>query len=533
MSESAERQPASNPSSFRKTTAMRTHADHGQFGTPWYASPEVTARVHQPAKPAQVQAKLKVGSAFDPAEAEADNAAREVVSKSNGAGAGLGVGKGVVQTKPLVSRISRQVQRVEEDKADAKLQRQEEEESTQMKVMRAEDEEASPKLMRAEEDEASPKLMRAEEEEASPKLMRAEEDEASPKLMREADEEASPKLMRAEEEEASPKLQRQEEEAQAKCADCEEKASREEEEEAMTKQLPTAQAPSPSPQTPDAAPINHLEGFTASESTHDLLKSRKGAGEPLPEPLKNEMEAGFGADFSNVKVHRDSASTTLNKDLKAKAFTHGEDVFFGQGQFDAGSNQGKELIAHELTHTIQQGAVGEKKAENKPAESPVEEMASTLTSGDAVSKPESKQVDPSGKQSGQVQPVDKELPVTELDPAELEQQSAQSEGADAAAVVDQAGEGDAEGEVVAGVAEGEIPDVETESEIDMPSVEKQRVAGQISDFKGSRGEVEAKGGEVFKFMATETENVCGDAAEATAELAANESEHPTPVDEVA
>ena len=45
MSESAERQPASNPSSFRKTTAMRTHADHGQFGTPWYASPEVTARV--------------------------------------------------------------------------------------------------------------------------------------------------------------------------------------------------------------------------------------------------------------------------------------------------------------------------------------------------------------------------------------------------------------------------------------------------------------------------------------------------------
>ncbi|MBK9452796.1 MAG: hypothetical protein IPN95_25925 [Bacteroidetes bacterium] len=42
-----------------------------------------------------------------------------------------------------------------------------------------------------------------------------------------------------------------------------------------------------------------------------------------------------------------------------------------------------------------------------------------------------------------------------------------------------------------------------------------------------------KGGEVFKFMATETENVCGDAAEATAELAANESEHPTPVDEVA
>jgi hypothetical protein len=92
-------------------------------------------------------------------------------------------------------------------------------------------------------------------------------------------------------------------------------------------------------------------------------------------------------------------------------------------------------------------------------------------------------VDPSGKQSGQVQPVDKELPVTELDPAELEQQSAESEGADAAAVVDQAGEGDAEGEVVAGVAEGEIPDVETESEIDMPSVEKQRVAGQISDFK--------------------------------------------------
>jgi hypothetical protein len=67
----------------------------------------------------------------------------------------------------------------------------------------------------------------------------------------------------------------------------------------------------------------------------------------------------MGADFSGVKVHTDSQSDQLNKSIQAKAFTTGQDVFFRQGAYEPSSQGGQELIAHELTHVVQQngGAV--------------------------------------------------------------------------------------------------------------------------------------------------------------------------------
>ena len=63
--------------------------------------------------------------------------------------------------------------------------------------------------------------------------------------------------------------------------------------------------------------------------------------------------------------------------------------------------------------------------------------------------------------------------MSDLDPAELDQQAEESAGAEAEAAVDQAAQGEGEGEAVAGVEGGDIPDVETESELEMPSVEKE------------------------------------------------------------
>nr|MCM0593799.1 DUF4157 domain-containing protein [Gloeotrichia echinulata DEX184] len=67
----------------------------------------------------------------------------------------------------------------------------------------------------------------------------------------------------------------------------------------------------------------------------------------------------FGADFSGVKVHTDGQSDQLNRSIQARAFTTGQDVFFRQGEYNPGSRGGQELIAHELTHVVQQngGAV--------------------------------------------------------------------------------------------------------------------------------------------------------------------------------
>jgi hypothetical protein len=66
------------------------------------------------------------------------------------------------------------------------------------------------------------------------------------------------------------------------------------------------------------------------------------------------MESSFGADFSGVRVHADAQSDTLNQSLNARAFTTGQDVFFRQGAYSPGSSGGRELLAHELTHVVQQ-----------------------------------------------------------------------------------------------------------------------------------------------------------------------------------
>ena len=108
---------------------------------------------------------------------------------------------------------------------------------------------------------------------------------------------------------------------------------------------------------PKANTINRDGGkgsFTASSDIESKLKSNKGGGKPLPNRTRGFMESRFGNDFSDVKVHTDSQAVQMNRDLNAKAFTHGKDIYFNSGQYNPESNSGKTLLAHELTHTVQQ-----------------------------------------------------------------------------------------------------------------------------------------------------------------------------------
>ena len=86
------------------------------------------------------------------------------------------------------------------------------------------------------------------------------------------------------------------------------------------------------------------------------IHSLRGGGQPLPPLLRNFFEPRFGHDFSRVRVHTDAQAEESARSLSARAFTMGRDVVFGSGRYAPGTAAGKRLIAHELTHVIQQNS---------------------------------------------------------------------------------------------------------------------------------------------------------------------------------
>lgn len=80
-----------------------------------------------------------------------------------------------------------------------------------------------------------------------------------------------------------------------------------------------------------------------------------GSGGPLAEHVRRPMERAFGMDFGGVRIHADAESDRLSRSIGARAFTTGRDIFLGHGEYSPGGRAGLELIAHELTHVLQQG----------------------------------------------------------------------------------------------------------------------------------------------------------------------------------
>ena len=91
-----------------------------------------------------------------------------------------------------------------------------------------------------------------------------------------------------------------------------------------------------------------------SPAVESGINSIRGGEKPLSESSRAFFEPRFGADFSDVKVHTGANANHLTKSINAKAFTVGRDVVFGSGQYSPESSSGKQLLAHELTHVVQQ-----------------------------------------------------------------------------------------------------------------------------------------------------------------------------------
>ena len=91
-----------------------------------------------------------------------------------------------------------------------------------------------------------------------------------------------------------------------------------------------------------------------SGDTQSSIRNKTG-GQALGNEVRGFMEPRFNADFSAIRVHHDAESASLNNQLSARAFTYQNHIFFSRDQYQPGTSEGKQLLAHELTHTIQQG----------------------------------------------------------------------------------------------------------------------------------------------------------------------------------
>src|SRR6185312_14488644 len=116
-------------------------------------------------------------------------------------------------------------------------------------------------------------------------------------------------------------------------------------------------------QTPSIPPI-----------VHDVLRS---PGQPLDEGTRALLEPRFGHDFSRVRVHTDGRAAESARAVNALAYTVGRDVVFGSGQYSPEARAGRHLLAHELTHVVQQGTaeIGEVSLPIGPTDHPAEREA--------------------------------------------------------------------------------------------------------------------------------------------------------------
>lgn len=94
---------------------------------------------------------------------------------------------------------------------------------------------------------------------------------------------------------------------------------------------------------------------------NQVQRERQG-GEALDASTRSQMESGFGYDFGGVNIHTDSVADHISRQLNAEAFTIKDNIFFRNGRYNPASTQGQDLLAHELTHVVQQGAASSRDA---------------------------------------------------------------------------------------------------------------------------------------------------------------------------
>lgn len=286
------------------------------------------------------QTKLTIGQPNDHYEQEADSVADQVVNGQNQ--------QPVVQRQEISSIQRESLATPPEEEEQVQMQTQEEEEPVQMQA----EEEEEPIQMQTQEEEEKPLQMKTEEEE-EPIQMQAEEEEEPIQMQTQEEEEPIQMQSQEEEEPLQMKTQEEEEPVQMQAEEEEEpiQMQTQEEEEEEPLQMKTEE------EEEEKEPIQmkaQAQPQTATSQVSNRIKETSGKGQALSEKTRAEMEQAFGVNFNGVNIHTDSEAVQLSQELGAQAFTHGKDVYFNSGKFSPENSEGKRLLAHELTHVVQQ-----------------------------------------------------------------------------------------------------------------------------------------------------------------------------------
>jgi len=248
-----------------------------------------------------VQAKLSIGQSGDKYEKEADAVADQVVAKSQNGSNFFGGGT-FFPNKPSPAVQKSQPEEVQKQAETEEIQEKPLAQSITPVVQLASD-----------EDEIQEKCEQCEQEEQKVQTLPFEE------------------VQNKEQPNRIP--------IQKKCSKCEAEDKKSDEDKSSS-----------------STQVQHKEESSknASNGLESTLSKSKGGGAAMTSDTLHQMESGFGSDFSNVRIHTNSTAIQMNKDLGAQAFTNGSDIYFNQGKYQPNSKNGQHLLAHELTHVVQQ-----------------------------------------------------------------------------------------------------------------------------------------------------------------------------------
>src|SRR5262249_75804 len=147
----------------------------------------------------------------------------------------------------------------------------------------------------------------------------------------------------------------------------------------------------PTPNGHDFSQVGVLRSDRPATEQAEHVHRAIGNGSSLDPAIRQPLESVFRADFSKVSIHTDSEADDLTRSLNARAFTTGEDIYFNASAYDPSSSRGRELIAHELTHVVQQRSGGPRGGEldvSEPgdvAEQAADPIARDVVSGSSAS----------------------------------------------------------------------------------------------------------------------------------------------------